>query len=134
MKYLILLTFFFPIISYSNSYLCISEAAAGIKQNYGQNTFKSMRFHEGRKYIVKQINNEWKAFPFGEKDDSSRANIAKCEIFNNDSLLVCETLEGIFKANFNELSFIAFSEGDWVKKDRAYMGDAGVEIGSCSAL
>ena len=131
-KYLIILTFIIPTISYGKSYLCIAENTAGVHQNYGKGSFESRLFKPTEKQIIKKINGEWKVLPFGKNDEY--AMLSHCEDPKDSNILRCDTIYGGFKMNLKLLRFFSYSEGDWTLNDEAYMGDTSISVGSCSSL
>jgi len=141
MKKLLLLLFLIPNLGFAKSFLCISEHAAGIKQNYQKGTFEETIFKAGNKYIVKKVRSKWKAIPFGEKDDSIYTEITKCEEFKRGlkedgevNFLSCETFGGSFSIHFDNLRFVSFRKGDWNISDQLMLGNGVIEYGACSSL
>lgn len=132
LKYLIIITFIIPTISYSKSYLCIAENTAGVHQNYGKGSFESRLFKPTEKQIIKKINGEWKVLPFGKDDGYAR--FSGCEDPEGTNILRCTTMYGGFTMNLKLLRFFSYSQGDWTLNDEAYMGDTSISVGSCSSL
>ena len=139
MKKLLLILFLIPNLVMGESYLCISENAAGFKYNFNNKTYTSTTFKSGSKWIVKKVEGEWKAIPFGMKDDSFINGMTKCEQYHHESKLselYCEMFTGHFNISIERLRFIHFAEGSWLKPDKKtdFYSDPAIEIGSCSSI
>ena len=134
-KILLLLLLLIPNLVMAKSFLCITENAAGITQNYGKGTFTSTKYNATGKYIVKKINNEWKVKDFGESDDSIFVETVECKIFSGETLsMQCKTMLGGFNFNEDKLRFVKTTIGDWIEVPELTLGNGAIEYGSCSSI
>ena len=145
-KKIILLLLLLPNLVMAESYLCVTENATGFTYNLDNQTYKSVSFKNGSKYIVKKVGGEWKAMPFGTQADSFLNMGTKCkETIDHDGLvgpkgalasINCDKYGGTFKFALYKMRFQNFNSGSWLKptaKGEMY-SDPAIEIGSCSSI
>lgn len=126
--------------AWAESYLCISDQAAGFSFNKGQKKWSATTFQANNKYIIKRpptgTNIEWFVTKFGSNDFAT----AFCaRDFEDSGVLFCAGLRD-FKFNKKNMRFLStysigyFSDSpdsEWSKEG----GDTpSMEIGTCSLI
>ena len=122
-----------PNLAMAESYLCIAEAAGGIK--FDENTYKPLgtSFEVTQKYIIKKTRDEWQVQKFGEKSIFSLS----CEARTN--FIDCKNIMGgDFIISTNKLRYFMHSVAGWsgpyMVGDEKYNHTPYVEVGSCSEI
>ena len=135
MKKLILILFLIPNLVMGESYLCIEDLSTGYIHDSKNQTAKKTDFIL-EKWIIKNTNNIWKVYEFGE----NVATYGDCEpIYSLEKELTFMSCDvGFQKFNFvkRSMRFIKINEGGWRQlEDGVFKGlHTIVSIGKCSSI
>jgi hypothetical protein len=134
MKKLLLLLFLIPNLVMGESYLCIAEAAGGVRYLSSQKIYESKKFAKERKFIFKKEQDNWTVKEFGNTPEP----IQRCDdqIVNGKIIGVqCNVIGGDYILNFKALRYRYIHHFGWLPpRDGGDTDDFHVEVGKCSSI
>jgi len=116
----------------AESYLCIGEAAGGVKFDEITGKPFGTSFKATDKYIIKKTWDVWAVNEFGDQSPVSY----KCEVSEN--VIDCKMIGGNFIISTNKLRYMKYTFFGWsgahVIEGKKYKGTPNIEVGSCSEI
>ena len=134
MKKLLLLLLLIPNLVMAESYLCISEAAAGVRYFPSQKKYESERFSNDRKIIFKKEQDNWTVSEFGKASDPDAA--CSVQIVGGKKVgVTCGVWGGEYILNFKALRYRYFHLIGWLPPPGGGETDTPlIEVGKCSSI
>ena len=134
MKKLLLLLLLIPNLVMGESYLCIAEAAGGVRYLSSSKIYKSERFNTESKIIFKKEQNNWTVKEFGDTPESGQ----QCDdqiVGGKIVGLVCNVLGGDYILNFKALRYRYIHFLGWLPPPAGGDTDTPlIEVGKCSSI
>ena len=134
MKKLLLLFLLFPTLLFAESYLCIAEAAGGVRYLSSPKKYESERFVTERKIIFKKEQDNWTVKEFGNTPESAQ----QCDdqiVGGKISGVVCNVFGGDYILNFKALRYRYIHLIGWLPPPDGGVTDTPfIEVGKCSSI
>ena len=134
MKKLLLLFLLFPTLLFAESYLCIAEAAGGVRYLSSPKKYESERFATERKIIFKKEQDNWTVREFGNTPESAQ----QCDpaiVGGKIVGVVCNVFGGDYILNFKALRYRYIHLIGWLPPPDGGSTDTPlIEVGKCSSI